>query len=459
MFILRSFALLLGLATIGTAHAQSDRTPRDPAELDARRSPIVRVFEQARDAVVNVNTTRIQRVRMLRSGSLWDEIFDFHPPPVRERRLQSVGSGFVVHQSGFIVTNAHVVAQTDDVSVTFADNTTRPAEIFATDPAHDLAVLKVAADEPLPYLKLGRSDDILIGETVIAIGNPLGLQHTVTRGIVSALDRELRFSEDVVYRGLIQTDAAINPGNSGGPLLNILGELIGVNTAIRGDAQNVGFAIPVDRVWELLPQLLDIERRQRVRFGLVVAGPSTTIRAVRPDSPAAQAGVQPADRVIAFNGEPLRNAIDYYVHLLDARAGDEISLTLAREERTFTRSIAMEKLPLPDGAELARARLGLELVELSERLKRRYDLPASVGVIVQDVLPRSPADRAGLEPGDVLLRMDRLTVSTLTDVGLALESIPRGEAVLVDGARVNARRPFRWTVVIPTAGEPPRQAP
>jgi len=235
----RIFVVFVTLSVGAAARADDDTAP------SRRRTPVVEVFEHARDAVVNISTTRIVRMR---SRSPLDDIFDFGRPGYRQQRVQSIGSGIVVHESGYIVTNAHVVSQASDVQVTFADETRLPADVLAVDSQHDLAVIKVAADHPLPHLKLGSSDDILIGETVVAIGNPLGLEHTVTAGIVSALNRQLDFGNDVIYTGLIQTDASINPGNSGGPLLNIDSELIGINTAIRGDAQNIGFAIPVNRL-------------------------------------------------------------------------------------------------------------------------------------------------------------------------------------------------------------------
>ncbi|RMF78297.1 MAG: hypothetical protein D6744_10270, partial [Planctomycetota bacterium] len=284
-----ALVLLLGAAPGAFADAQ-DRA--------RRRTPIVEVFEANRDAVVNISTDKVQVVRTLGYESLWDEVFGRPREIPIKRHIQSVGSGFVIHEDGVIVTNAHVVARTDEIHISFADGTTAPAEPVSIDIEHDLAVLHAQVDRPLPYLRLARSDDLMVGETVVAIGNPLGLQHTVTSGIVSALHRDLQFSESVIYRDLIQTDAAINPGNSGGPLLNINGELIGINTAIRGDAQNVGFAIPVDRLWDLLPTMLNVERYERVEFGLRVEGPAARVAAVREKSPAAEAGVKPGDRVL-----------------------------------------------------------------------------------------------------------------------------------------------------------------
>lgn len=436
--VLGSLALTL-FATVAVA----DDSPRD-----RRRTPIVDVIERCRDSVVNISTTRLVRMRSLAFGSPLDEIFDFGGPRERNRRVQSVGSGAVVHESGYIVTNAHVVSQASDVQVTFADKSTLPAEVVAVDPEHDLAVLKVTPAQPLHAQPLGRSDDIMIGETVIAIGNPLGLQHTVTTGIISALDRDLQFSNDVVYRGLIQTDAPINPGNSGGPLINLNGELIGINSAIRGDAQSIGFAIPVDRLWELLPALLDVERRERVRFGLSVSGTDAKVVSVKPDSPAAAAGLRPNDRILRFNGEALRTGIDYYVHLLGQAPDSQVRLAVQRGPETLEVTVPLQSIPLPDGKALVQKLLGIELMEVPEELRRKYELPDYAGLMVEQVERTGPADRARMRPTDLILRLDRTPVSTLKDVGLALEQVRPGDRVLVEGLRLDADPPFLWSVTL-----------
>ncbi len=441
--ITRSLVCLSCLVTLIAAAA-------NPPERQRRRSPVVEVFDQCRNAVVNISTTRIQRVRMLRHGSLWGDIFDFGRPFIHERPVHSVGSGVLIHEDGYIITNAHVVAQTSDVHVIFADGRTVDAKIVSADSEYDLAVLKIETDQPLPYVKLGRSDDIMVGETVVAVGNPLGLQHSVTSGIVSALGRDLRFSKDVIYSDLIQTDAAINPGNSGGPLLNVNAELIGINTAIRGDAQNVGFAIPVDRLWNLLPSMLDIERSQRVRFGLEVGGPNAQVVAVHPDSPAAKAGLRRGDRIISFQGDRLRDAIDYYVHLLEQKPGQTIRLTYQRGEKTRTAKLTLQPVPPPNGRELAQQLLGVRLDEYDAFTRRKYDLPQDVGVFVDEVEPNSPADRARIVPGDVILRLNRVSVTTLANVGLALEDVRPGEKIDIHGLRVRTDSPFAWTIEIPT---------
>lgn len=441
----RILTALLSIIIVLAAFAERGQAlagpPADRGESQARRrSPVVDVFQNCKDAVVNISTTRVQR--FIRQGSIFDEMFDL--PRVREQRVQSVGSGFLIHESGFIVTNAHVVSRASDIRVIFADGREVEARRIAEDTEHDLAVLKIDTDKPLAHLKLGRSDDIMVGETVIAIGNPLGLQHTVTSGIVSALDRELRFSEDVSYKGIIQTDASINPGNSGGPLLNIDGELIGVNTAIRGDAQNIGFAIPVDRLWELLPGMLDIEKRERVRFGLKVSGPQATILDVRSASPAARSGLKPGDRLVQFNGQPIRDGIDYYVHLLGESPGKPIKLVAERSGKRVSAEVPLEAIPLPDARELARKRLGITLAEMPVTLRRQLEeiLPRG-GVLVTEVEPRSPADSrvagsAGrIQPDDILISLGGVRLENLSDAALVLEQLNSGDRILYEVVRIS----------------------
>lgn len=440
--------MLLGSAFLGRADEPLQRS---------RRTPVVEVFERCRDAVVNINTTSVVQYRTLGIDQLFEDIFDYGRPRTRNQAVHSIGSGVVIHRAGYIVTNAHVVAQASDVRVTFASGETLTATIVAVDTEHDLGVLRVESPRPLTAVRLGRSDDIMIGESVVAIGNPLGLQHTVTSGIVSAINRDLQFRTDLVYRGLIQTDTPINPGNSGGPLLNINGELIGINTAIRGDAQNIGFAIPVDRLFELLPSMLDVERRERVRFGVELTGREPRVVSVRSGTPAERAGVRAGDRVVRFNDDPIASGIDFYVHLLAQKPGEQVRLALERGGRSVEARAALEAIPIPDGAALARQRLGATLTtidpQLQRQIRRAYNLP--VGLIVEEVERLGPAARAKLAPGDVILRLDRVPVFTLNDVGLALERVPPGQQVVVDGLRFDADPPFVWTVAIRT-NEAPR---
>ncbi|MCG3128548.1 MAG: hypothetical protein CHACPFDD_03437 [Phycisphaerae bacterium] len=415
----------------------------------SRRTPVVEVFEKCRDAVVNISTTRLIQVRSpFGFDSIWDEMFDL--PRSRTQQVSSVGSGFVVHEDGYIVTNAHVVAQTADIRVGFADKEQLPAEVVSVDPEHDLAILKVEANRGLAHLHLARPDDVLVGETVIAIGNPLGLQHTCTAGIVSAVGRDIQFSPSVIYRNLIQTDTPINPGNSGGPLLNVNGELLGVNTAIRGDAQNIGFAIPVRHLWELLPSMLDIERRERVRLGLQVAGWDARVTAIRPGSPAERAGVRAGDRVVRLNGQPLSDSIDYYARLLRQKPGSKLNLQLQRGDKAVTVAVPLEELPKPDGAKLAQALLGVTLAPVPQRLRRELELPRSVAFAIAQVEPGSPAERARLRPGDIVVRLGGMQAPDSEALGNILEQVTPGERIVFQVIRTTDDSAILWTDTIRT---------
>lgn len=429
-------AIVVGLglaAQVASAQVGASGRWTEEERRRLRRSPVVEVFEQCKDAVVNISTTQIVEVRSpFGVDGLFEDLFDFPAFPGGSRRFKTtaVGSGFVVHSSGYIVTNAHVVARTAERKVIFADKSEYDAEIVAADARRDLAVLKIDAGRPLKRIDLGSSEDLLVGETVVAIGNPLGFETTVTAGVVSALNRKLEARGEVALEGLIQTDASINPGNSGGPLLNVLGELVGVTTAIRGDAQNIGFAIPVDQLVGALPELLDVERRYRIVAGLDVSPfRDASVRRVVADGPAARAGIQAGDRLLTVNGKPIAGGFDYYIELLGRRAGDAVSLLLDRNGRTVARDFTLAALPKPDAARLTSQKLGLLLEPMTAALARKLGLEASRGFVVSRVEPNGPAAKAGVEPGDVVVAVGPYTPTSLEDVGLLLEEVQPGDVV------------------------------
>ncbi len=429
------FSVLMLNAPVGIVLASEQDDTRS-----LRRTPVVEVFEANRDAVVNISCTETVAIRDP-FGRLFDGLFHTPlRPRTREYQRTSVGSGFVIHPDGYIVTNAHVVSRTVERRVTFANGREFDARIVASDRERDLAVLKIDDDRPLPTLPFGRSNDLMVGETVIAIGNALGYQHSVTAGVVSATDRNLEFANEITLRDLIQTDASINPGNSGGPLLNVLGELIGINTAIRGDAENIGFAIPVDQLRAILPDLLDVERRYRIISGIKLSslgGPKVV--EVVPDSPAARAGIREGDVLAAIERRPVAESVDFDIALIGRKAGDRLRLTMQRDGRAYEATLRLAGRPAPDAKKLALQRLGVELRPLPESLARELGAPGAAGLLIVDVERGGPADLAGFEQRDVIIALGRHDATTPEAIGRLLEVADPGDMVSMTVLRVGRR--------------------
>ena len=427
----------------------------DAAEEPSRRTPVVGVYQEAKNAVVNIASTRIVELRSPRGiHRFFDELFDL---PARRRRYKrkSVGSGFVLHEAGYIVTNAHVVARTAKRSAIFADGSEHAAEIVASDPHADLAVLKIDREKPLEPIELGTSGDLMIGERIVAIGNPLGYQNTVTTGVVSAVGRKLEVNDELAFDNLIQIDAPINPGNSGGPLLNVHGELIGVNTAIRADAQNIGFATPVDRLREILPELLAVRRRQGIVLGLRVGDPTgggLAVASVSSGTPAARAGVEAGATLRSLDGRRLRRPIDFPLALLGRSPGERIELgwrSAAGEAHSASLVLGERAAPEPD--ELLAARLGVEVERVSDRMARALGMREPRGLMIEAVRSRSPAGRAGLERGDLLLEIDGRRVTSPADAAKRLRKRESGARARLTVVRVRGQRIFKARVTVELA--------
>jgi serine protease Do len=422
--------IVIGQAAFGQAVAQETSRERG---REIRRTPIVEVFEKTRDAVVNIQATQVveRRLRMSPFDDIFDELFDMpsRGAPVQRFTTTSLGSGFLIHADGYVITNAHVVASAAALKIISADHSEFEAELVATDERHDLAVLKVNADRKLPTLPMGRSDDLMIGETVIAIGNPLGYEHTVTRGIVSAVNRSLKVREDVIYENLIQTDASINRGNSGGPLLNVLGELIGINSAIRGDAQNIGFAIPVDTLRKLLPEMLvNKQAERRLDVGLRLSW-RDHLYVVEARGPAAEAGIEPGDEIVTVNDIPIKQDFEFYIYLLDVDEFDTLRMELMREGKRVAAEIHPKRIPIPDGAQLLADKFGLEVRLLTPQEARELNIRG--GLLITGIEESSPAARAGFSENQIIVQIGRHFPTSFNQVGLTLENVHRGDKVLV----------------------------
>ncbi|MFW5840059.1 MAG: trypsin-like peptidase domain-containing protein [Planctomycetota bacterium] len=428
--------LTLCMLLVVAAAALADLPDDDP-----RITPEVRAYRKTAPAVVNISTQKVVRARMGRGG-LFDEIF---PSPFsRNVKVRSLGSGFCIHPDGYIVTNAHVVRKASEITVTLSDNkTTRTAQVISVDPKLDLAVIKIDPPEgKLSHLPLARSDDLIVGERVIAIGNPLGYANSLTTGVISATNRKLEFDNGLEYPGLIQIDAPINPGNSGGALLNIKGELIGINTAIRADAQNIGFAIPIDMLADQLPLMLDFERIQRASFGARVVGKREddqvrlVVDQVRDASPAA-GKLQVGDRVLALDGKELGQISDYYCGMLSRDPARPVRLTVRRAGEKLDLAVQMQVRPRPDGLAMLRDHFGLDTRRVDAKLARELRLFVKAGLVVTKVRKGSAADRVGILPRDVVFQIDRFYVTDGDSAAAVLEDVQPGQKVRIGIIRRN----------------------
>lgn len=414
---------------------------------NSRRTPIVGVYEKTHNSVVNISGTRVITTSYS-SGFGFPDIFDSMLGPRMKQEVSVLGSGVVVHEDGYVMTNAHVIESADNIKVIFNNGDEFPATIIAADKDKDLALLKIQADKKLPFVHLGRSDDLMIGETVIAIGNPYGYSNTLTSGILSAVDRDIRVSEGTWLRGLIQTDAPINPGNSGGPLFNINGELIGINTAIAEGAENIGFAIPVDIVADNLRQMIMPEKLRRVRLGLDVGRVKTsgtysglTVNSVTESSPAAAKGIKAGDIILEVDGHELANIFDFYIRMMSKDVGEPIKIKYARDEgrsiKTNTVTLTLLERPLPDGGKLANNFFGMDVSNLDNKAAQKFGFDSAYPVlIILGTDKNGQADSAGLRPGDLILEVNGTLLHNMEEFSAAMEKISAGDVVEMTIVRI-----------------------
>jgi Do/DeqQ family serine protease len=393
-----------------------------------RRTPVVEAVEKVGPTVVNISTIYQERVNPVFPFSDQDFFRDFFPDLfTREFTRTSLGSGVVVDgRKGYIVTNHHVVSGASEIKAITSDRKEYQAKIIGSAPRSDLAVLQVDLDRPIPDLQLGHAKDIMIGETVIAIGNPFGLSNTVTTGVVSALNRSVRVG-DHVYRNFIQTDASINPGNSGGPLLNIEGDLIGINTAVYQKAQGIGFAIPVDKARRIVAELLRagevrlpwlgievqaLTDRLKERFKLAPDSVGILVSDINAGSPAFLAGIQRGDILIELGGIPLSEPLDYRDALAEFTPQDQLLLRIVRQQgKEIALQLQATVFPLELAQDLFFNRLGIRVGNAGRGILRRYGL--NEGVAIADVRGNSPGARSGLQQDDLILKINDTVAKNL----------------------------------------------
>ncbi len=414
----------LGAGAVRVLSGPADPRPAAAAE-DARRDATVRAIEKVAPAVANISTERVVVVRspfFHQPGDPFEDFFrDFAPP--RRMRQTSLGSGFSIDPEGYVLTNAHVVARASKIVVSFPGRPELEARLVNISAEHDLALLKVDDEQPLPVAPLGTSADALLGETAIALGNPFGLANSVTRGVLSAKDRALGGGgggeEDAAgrprFHDFLQTDAAINPGNSGGPLIDVEGRVIGVNTAIMAEGRGIGFAIPIDRAKEVLLALCDVRELQGAFTGLGAledepAGGGARVAAVIEGSPAAKAGLRPGDVVVGVDGRRAAWRFDVLKRLIDLRPGEAVRLAVRGPGGGAPREVDLTLAAAPEtpGERLASLKLGLRVKRLTELLAQRAGVGGDArGVLVVRAEADGPGGLAGVQAGDVITRLGR----------------------------------------------------
>jgi Do/DeqQ family serine protease len=397
-----------------------------PLRAFDRETPVVQAVRKVGPAVVNISSEVEVHNQQNPFGAnpFFDNYFKDFFDPGPQKRL-SLGSGVIIDgRRGFILTNAHVLEKTATINVTLLDERQFEARIVGADADSDLAVLQIQSDKELPAVEMGNSDDIMIGETIIAIGNPFGFSHTVTTGVISAVDRTVN-SEDRVYRHFIQTDASINPGNSGGPLLNINGELLGINSAIYAKAQGIGFAIPINKARRTIADLIQYGHVIQAWIGVVVqdidarlAGylqrqeaQGVIVTQVEEGSPAAKAGLREGDLILSLGRSKIVSFDDYQAGERAISAGDTVGLSFWRDGRSQKIDIRTTAYPDDQAPQLAWRRLGVAVQTISPELRRRYRLGAKPGAVITDVRPGSYLHHIGVAPGDLILQMDDQTIT------------------------------------------------
>ncbi len=419
-----TLALTLLVFTIGSVNAASP--------------DFVQLAKDLKPAVVNISTSKtIKQRRPDMPGfgpqrDFFDDFFEryFRDQPQRERKTSSLGSGFVIDKDGHILTNDHVVNGADEIEIKMSDGRSFPATIIGSDSKLDLALLKVEAEETLPVAKLGNSESLQVGEWVMAIGNPFGLEQTVTAGIVSAKGRVIGAGP---YDDFIQTDASINPGNSGGPLFNSKGEVIGINTAIVARGQGIGFAIPVNMAKDIIGQLMNTGHVTRGWLGVSVQDISdelaesfgldsksgALVAAVIDGSPAEKAGIKRGDIIRSFNGKKVEDLRDLPRLVAATPVDKKVKVVVFRDGKEKTIDVTIGKMDEESsgaiGSNADTSGLGLTVKDITHELAERYSLETTDGVIIVAINSEGPAADANLRAGDVIVEIDGNTVKNVKE--------------------------------------------
>jgi len=453
-------AIAVLAATMGLGVLENYRNIIRPVYAASSANPaprglpdFINLAKQLGPAVVNVSTTTVRSSERNTPGpfggndpaeEFWQRFFGGRVPRGPQRQ-SGVGSGFIVDANGMILTNYHVVDGAQKLSVTLSDGQKYDAKIIGSDQKSDIALIKIEAGHNLPAAPLGDSDQLEVGEWVMAIGNPFGLDHTVTSGIVSAKGRNIGQGP---YDDFIQTDASINPGNSGGPLINLRGEVVGINSAIfsqSGGNIGIGFAIPSNAVKELLPQLRDKGRVVRGFIGASVQKVTPEIAeslGINPargalvadlvkDGPSERAGVKIGDVIVEFDRRPIKDSTDLPPQVARVAPGTSVQIKVIRDGKENTLPLTVGEMKESEVAASAQeGELGLTVQPLTPQLAENFGLERADGLVISAVKPGSAAEEAGLRAGDVIIEVNRRTVKSLADYNREIARNENAKSVL-----------------------------
>jgi serine protease Do len=456
------FAATPQLAEVASAELQKPFwTEGEPGDASARPDSLADLAENVSPSVVNI---KVDRKQTLRGGpeELFEEFFGQRKPGEkgekgekkgpRQFNVPSTGSGFVVSPDGLIVTNNHVVENADKMVAVFDDGTELEAKVVGRDPKTDLALIKVESAKPLRAVPLGDSEGLRVGSWVMAIGNPFGLDHTVTVGILSAKGRSNFGGEQIAgpYDDFLQTDASINPGNSGGPLIDMKGRVVGINTAIAANGQGIGFAIPINMAKSLLPQLLEHGSVTRGWLGVQIQrvtpalaktfkiedAKGALVGQVFENSPASKAKLERGDVITKFDGKPIKDYDDLPRIVASTPPGSAVEVEIQRDGKARKLKATLEKMQeeeiQPASDEAADMNWGFEVQVMNDEIAGRLGLSGKAkGVVVSSVDPDSAAARAGLRPGDVIVEANRVEIDTPKQLKDALGTSNESAVLLV----------------------------
>jgi serine protease Do len=431
----------------------------NPEARSAGQLPdFVALAKKVRPLVVNISTTQVSEGRggQQEFGNPFGEDDPFNdfwkrffggPLPRGPQRQRSLGSGFIIDADGTILTNNHVVENAQKILVKLSDEQEYEAKVVGRDPKTDIAIIKVNTKTALTAASLGDSDDLEVGEWVMAIGNPFGLDSTVTSGIVSAKGRHIGQGP---YDNFIQTDASINPGNSGGPLINLRGEVVGINTAIfsrSGGNIGIGFAIPINLVKELLPQLRGKGKVTRGYLGVLIQkvtpeiadslgmdrGRGALVANVSKDGPAEKAGVKVGDVIIEFDGKEIKDSGDLPIIVARTPVDRKVRMKVLRDKKELQLTVSVGELKDEEVVASApeKGELGMTVQRLTPQIAESLGLERAEGVVVSAVDPGSAADEAGIRRGDVILEVDRKPIRNIDEYKKSLAGIRKGKGVLL----------------------------